>query len=100
MESSDPRDHVPHAVRPAQVNHHEEDGHDHRGHSDAFTDQHDVLDVFPVEDVGGDHQHDRGGRNAHQIGEVGDVRAPRYLVAHARGDQALLQLAPVEGDSQ
>ena len=83
------------AVRPAQVHRHEQQAHDDHGDGQQLAEDHHVVQVHVAVDVDGDHQHDRRGGQAHQVGEVGDVQAPGDLVGHAGGDQAVDELLAV-----
>ena len=70
IEAADPRDHMPDPVDPAHVHYNEQHGHEHRRYGHGVTQQDDIADVLAVKDIGRDHQHDRGGGNADQKGEV------------------------------
>jgi hypothetical protein len=66
----------------------------HRRHRHGVAHQHHVLDVLPVENLGGDHEHDRRGGDPHQKGEVSDVETPADLVAQV-GDRQPYRLRQV-----
>ncbi len=89
------QEHVVEAVGTAQVHGHEQQAHDDRGDGQELAENHQIMHLAVLVDVGGNHQHHRGGGHAHQEREVGDVQAPRHLVGHARGRQALDQLLAV-----
>ncbi len=88
---------MPEAVRPADVDQHEEQTHDDGAHREEFPVDDDLPDRLPVIDVCGDDEHDRRRGDSHEEGEVADVEAPADLVPHGRDDEAGSHL-PGEGE--
>ncbi len=95
VEAADVRDHVPEPVRPSEIGDHEHDGHRDGGDRHALADEDDVLDVLAVKDIGRDHEQHGRRRDADEEREVGDVEAPRHLVAHAGHDETVRELLRV-----
>ena len=82
-------------VGPPQVDRDEQQAHDDHRHGQQFAEDHHVVQVQVAVDVDRNHQHRGGGRQAHQVREVGDVEPPGNLVGHARGDQPVDELLAV-----
>ena len=90
-EPSDIRDEVPEPVRPAQVDEDEQEGHDNGRCRPQLSKDHDLLDRLEVVHVCGYDEEDGRCRHPDKVGEIGDIHAPRHLVAHVRHDQPLIE---------
>ena len=92
---ADERNHVPEAVRPAEVDEDVERTHDHRRqrHGDAY--QRRLADVLAVVEDRGNHQHDRRGGNPAHENEIGDVESPIDLITQVRDNHAFRELIAV-----
>ena len=92
VELADAGNQVPEAVGPPEVHRDERQAHEDRRHREQFAEDDQVVQFLVVVDVDRDDHHHRRRRHADQEGEVGDIDAPRNLVAHAGDDQAVGEL--------
>ena len=90
---------MPDAVGASHIHKDEEHAHDDGRDRQQLAEDCDLLDGFPVVDVGRDHQHDGRGRHPHKEGEVADVKGPGHLVTHVGGDEPLGNLLDPRCDS-
>ena len=63
--------------------------HHNRGDGDGFADDHDLVHLFVIVEIGGNHHHDSAGRQADTEREVGDVQPPTDVVGHVGDDHAV-----------
>jgi hypothetical protein len=83
VEAADAGQDVPQPIGPAHVDDDEADAHRDGRDGQELADDHDVVHVVVVVEVGRDDHHHRAGGQADAEGEVGDVEAPRDVVGHA-----------------
>ena len=95
-----PGNQMPEAVGPAEIHRDERQAHDDGRHREQLAEDDEVVELLVVVDVNRDHHHHGGGGHADEEGEVGDVNAPRNLVAHAGDDQAVRELFAVGVETQ
>jgi hypothetical protein len=89
------REHVPKAIKPAEVRKDKEQGHcDGRGCKKLPEDD-DLFNGSKMVDIGRDNKKDRGSRYAYEIREIGNIEAPYDLVPHVCRDEAHLNLLQV-----
>ena len=86
---------VPEPVGPAEVDRDKSQAHQDRRHGQQLPEDDQVVELLVVVDVDRDDHHHRRRGHADEEGEVGDINAPRDLIAHAGGDQAVHQLLGV-----
>ena len=83
VEDADARNQVPEAVGAAEIHGDEGEAHQDGGDRKKLAEDDEVVEVLVLVDVDRDDEHHGRGRHADEEGEVGDVDAPRDLVAHA-----------------
>src|SRR5262245_4751289 len=89
---TDERHEVPQALRAADVDHDEANGHDKRGDGERFAHEYSSFEIDVVQHVRGHDEHHSGGGDADEESEVGDVESPTDLVVHAGDNQPITQL--------
>ena len=100
VELADAGDQVPEPVGPPEVHRDEGQAHEDGRHGEQFAEDHQVMQLLVVVDIDRDHHHHRRRRDADQEGEVGNIDAPRHLVAHAGDDQPVGKLPGVGVEAQ
>ena len=78
----EPQKNVHEAIRPTEIDRHEQQTHDDRGHREQLAKNHQIVQIAIAVDIHGNHEHHRGGGHADQEREVRDVQPPRDLVGH------------------
>ena len=89
------RNQVPETVRTADIDGDEQQAHGDGANGQQFAVKDDLANRFPVVDIGGNDQHDRGRRHAYQEREVPDIESPTDLVAHRRQAKPVAHLLAV-----
>ena len=82
-----------------KVHQDEEHAHDQRGDGQKLTQDGDLAVGLVVVQIVGQHHHHASGGHADQEGEVGDVKSPGDIPAHAGDAQAELQLLQVDQEA-
>ena len=91
---------MPEPVGPAKVHRDEHQAHDDGRHREQFAEDDQIVQFLVVVDVDRDHHHDGRGGYSDQEREVGNVNTPRYLVGHARHDEAVGELFAIGVQAQ
>ena len=77
------QDDVQHTSGLTDVDHDEQQTHDTGGNCHEFAEDDHVFVGLVVVEVVGQHNHDAGGSQTDQVGELGDVETPGDVSAHA-----------------
>ncbi len=96
MRLSDSRKQVPETVRTAKIDNDEQNSHGDSCNRHRVAHEHHVSNIFTVKDIRRYSEHDGRCRDAHQEGEIGNIKPPRHLVCHIGHNQAIPDLVDIE----
>jgi hypothetical protein len=82
-----------------QVDQNEQQAHDDGGDGQKFTQNGDLAIGLVVMQIVGQHHHHASGGHTDQVGEVGDVKPPGDVPAHAGDTETELELHQVEPEA-
>ena len=91
---------MPEPIRPPQIHGDKGQAHQNRRDGEQFAEDNQVVQVLVLVNVNRDYEHDRGGGDADEKGEIGDVDAPGYLIGHVGHDEAVDKLLGIGVQTQ